>query len=146
MTEQEMRIEIAKACGWRNIRPLGDPLRNRWTCFTDDQNGYPPENFTEETLVGLHPENSDRALLSAVPDYTTDLNAMNEVEKMLTEEQYTSYSLAAFEDTSFTGWLFRIMVRCREEPDYRTHSASAYERAEAFLRTIGVLIDPYLAK
>ena len=96
MTEQEMRIEIAKACGWT---------------------------------------------ASQLPAYTTDLNAMNEAEKVLTDEQYTSYSLAAFEDTSFTGWLFRIMVRRREEPDFRTHSASAYERAEAFLRTIGILID-----
>ena len=53
MKPEAQLIAIAEACGWKHIRPLGKPEENRFVCFTNDPNGYPPESFTDETLVGL---------------------------------------------------------------------------------------------
>jgi len=62
---------------------------------------------------------------SHIPDYCNDLNAMHEAEKMLTDEQCV---------------FIRVHLRERLE----THAASRYtwhatarQRAEAFLRTLG---------
>ena len=79
--------------------------------------------------------------LRHIPNYLNDLNAMNDAEKTLTDKQYSSDRLADFEDTSFTGWLYRIMVRRVENPDFRLYSASAAQRAEAFLRTLNLWED-----
>jgi hypothetical protein len=136
MKPEQQRIAIAEACGWslkpliwrseiiryRLIKPDGEVfLFKHWDDGADECRSW-------ETACAR----------DAIPDYLNDLNAMNEAEKTLTDKQYDlSDSLAAYEDTSFSGWLFRIMVRRAENPDYRLYSASAAKRAEAFLRTIG---------
>jgi hypothetical protein len=112
MNKKKQNIAIAKACGYT----LSGGRIEWWT----DKDGAHDEP----------------------PDYLNDLNAMNEAEKTLTDKQYDlSDSLAAYEDTSFSGWLFRIMVRRAENPDYRLYSASAAKRAEAFLRTLNLWED-----
>ena len=60
--------------------------------------------------------------VTALPDYLNDLNAMHEAEKVLTSEQVTSYvySLESMNEQWST-------------PAF----ATAFQRAEAFLRTIG---------
>lgn len=68
MNPETQRIEIAKACGWYDLRrDLNDPeLLMGVFCF----GAVGPEEFE-------------------VPDYLNDLNAMNEAEEVLNEEQYS---------------------------------------------------------
>ena len=64
---------------------------------------------------------SDR--LRHIPDYLNDLNAMHEVEKTLTDKAHEEFRLNLYE---MLGDDSRLIV-----------SATAAQRAEAFLRTIG---------
>ena len=57
-----------------------------------------------------------------IPDYCNDLNAMHEAEKVLTDDQRSIF---------YPRWLGGFMSRIG--PIY----ATAYQRAEAFLRTLG---------
>ena len=56
-----------------------------------------------------------------LPDYLNDLNAMHEAEKTLTDDEYKQYRRILTEDTEAG----------------REISATARQRAEAFLRTTG---------
>jgi hypothetical protein len=58
-----------------------------------------------------------------IPDYLNDLNAMHEAEKVLVSLQWVSY-------------LKRLQTLCDESVTWPIH-ATAAQRAEAFLRTIG---------
>ncbi len=68
-----------------------------------------------------------------IPDYLNDLNAMHGAENVLTDEQRVAYSLQ---------WLPCVLtingrtVRPKREEFTLIH-ATAAQRAEAFLRTIG---------
>lgn len=55
-----------------------------------------------------------------VPDYLEDLNAMHEAEKVLTHEQFDDYYV-------------RLCIKIA-----RPYHATAAQRAEAFLRTLGL--------
>jgi hypothetical protein len=57
-----------------------------------------------------------------IPDYCNDLNAMHEAEKVLTDDQRSIF---------YPRWLGGFMSRTG--PIY----ATAYQRAEAFVRTLG---------
>ena len=65
------------------------------------------------------------------PEYLTDLNAMHDAEKVLTDEQDLEYSEAL--EQVVEG---RFMANNAEDMR-RLRSATAAQRAEAFLRTIG---------
>jgi hypothetical protein len=87
MSEEEINIAIAEACGWK-------------TGYRDPEAWHP------------------------LPDFLHDLNAMHEAEKVLDYNQmnrYQNIELSRFVHTGTT-WI------C---------SATASQRAEAFLRTIG---------
>lgn len=58
------------------------------------------------------------------PDCANDLNAMHEAEKVLNDVSYDSY------------WNNLVFV-CVQSNTERLNSATARQRAEAFLRTIG---------
>ena len=68
---------------------------------------------------------------ASVPKYTEDLNAMHDAEKVLTDEQDLEYSEAL--EQVVEG---RFMANNAEDMR-RLRSATAAQRAEAFLRTIG---------
>ena len=59
----------------------------------------------------------------SLPNYLNDLNAMHEAEKVLVRLQWVSY-------------LRRLQALCDESVSWPIH-ATASQRAEAFLRTIG---------
>ena len=106
MTPEAQRIAIAEACGWTKcrlaIRGAGAPERGK------SPYGVPPRRGYEVSL----------------PNYTQDLNALHEAEKVLDYNQmnrYQNIELSRFVHTGTT-WI------C---------SATAAQRAEAFLRTIG---------
>jgi hypothetical protein len=57
-----------------------------------------------------------------LPDYLNDLNAMHEAEKVLTKEQAEKY----------------VTILCLQvQPTPQLYHATAAQRAEAFLKTIG---------
>ena len=68
------------------------------------------------------------------PDYVYDLNAMHEAEKILTPEYQPAKGESQWSD--YLGWLgFCGENKTREV--YECVTATAAQRAEAFLRTIG---------
>jgi hypothetical protein len=96
VSDQQQRIAIAEACGWtrkKGIRAWNRPNNNGWDC------------------------------LEQLPDYTNDLNAMHEAEKVLTAEQRRSY----------VNCIFNLPVSECESNTF----ATAAQRAKAFLRAIG---------
>ena len=66
-----------------------------------------------------------RGILRDCPDYPTDLNAMHEAEKVLKEDS----------EAAFRGWLW--LAHGQPEMRCKIIHATAAQRAEAFLRTIG---------
>jgi len=76
-----------------------------------------------------HPDYSPRLNIGC-PDYLNDLNDMHEAEKMLTKEQYSRYAWIVLQGTPARE------LECRE-----FFSATAAQRAEAFLRTLNLWVD-----
>ena len=110
MTSEQQRIAIAKACGWRRIH--GAEIYE-WSWMDKNDNG------TNE-----------------LPDYLNDLNAMHEAEKKLPEERHPKW----------IRYLVQICTQTAAErrdklvapPAYYTATATAAQRAEAFLRTLNL--------
>ncbi len=109
MTEEQQRIAIAKACG---LTIVSDGITHHLT---------PCGKKTEHDPEGC--------LLKECPDYLNDLNAMHEAEEMMIEK-----------DQSFKA---RYRIKLVFNSDYSVDNrqphwrATAAQRAEAFLRTIG---------
>ena len=70
---------------------------------------------------GWYPDNGLRVGTQAIPDYCTDLNAMREAEGTLNEDQLWQMA-REIEKNWEDQWYFR---------------ATAHQRAEAFLKTLG---------
>ena len=108
MTPLEINRAIAEACGWKNLT-VGHSGR----------------------ILGEH-----NALSSAmwVPDFNSDLNAMQEVEQTLGTHQLARYA----------DFLEKVCVpahSCLLTPWQSVVMATAAQRAEAFVRTIGKWAD-----
>lgn len=104
MEPSKQRIKIAEACGWRKCDP---------------------EKVGSHELY--HLKGSGFSLLKDLPDYPNDLNAMHEVERTLSEEQYFQY-IMVLDCFSF----------CEKQRVQWAVSSTATQRAEAFLRTKGL--------
>jgi hypothetical protein len=108
MTQEQQRIAIAEACGWKNV----DAGSGRVWGVTTRHKGTP----------------SEFDVCVDVPNYPFDLNAMHDAEKMLTTDQFEQYRWI----------LWDICKQVRVKDWYRCYlSSTAAQRAEAFLRTIG---------
>lgn len=112
MTNEEIRIKVAEACGWSQKKvdpeyPLTRP-EGRW-------------EHGEQTVYHW----------GQLPDYLNDLNAMHEAEKVLTKEQWFHYNC----------YLFKSSVPEAEGDEWDASNArhcihaTAAQRAEAFLKT-----------
>jgi hypothetical protein len=111
MTPEAQRIAIAEACGYTHVRIV--------KCIEG-----PPDH-----CIGHHPTQPH-----SIPDYLNDLNAMNEVEKVIVPSSEYTLSSYMFE-------LSKIVIPAGSTrrgliSEYIFH-ATAAQRAEAFLRTIG---------
>jgi hypothetical protein len=95
MTNEQINVAIAEACGWKAVWVRGD---------SGFYKGF--DNGAE-----LRPD---------LPDYCNDLNAMHEAEWSLTDDQL--WRMARNIERNDEQWYFR---------------ATARQRAEAFLRTLG---------
>jgi hypothetical protein len=116
VSQEEQRIAIAEACGW--------------TATVDD------DQFWRATRADGSMTSDLWCSMSSVwnvgiPDYLNDLNAMHEAEKVLTNEQDLEYSEALEQVVEGR------FVTNNAEDMRRLRSATAPQRAEAFLRTIG---------
>ena len=107
MTPEKQRIAIAQAC--------------KWKCF-----GHPDQILATKNWQFAHQfvisPTGEIVSHNSIPQYLDDLNAMHEAQKMLTGEQVDAY----------------VTTLCLAvQPEPMLHAATAGQRAEAFLRTIG---------
>tara|TARA_R110000868_G_scaffold202903_1_gene450763 strand:+ start:77 stop:421 length:345 start_codon:yes stop_codon:yes gene_type:complete len=114
MTTKEINIAIAIACGWKVS-----------TGFAGIGSMHHPTHCTCFDGPGC-----------SVPDYLTDLNAMHEAEKMIPfisrQAYYENILFTVFKDPAGDGSHVEMWAVCH---------ATAAQRAEAFLRTIGKWTD-----
>ncbi len=120
MTNQEINIAIAEACGWK------------WT-------GSPEQvaataSFTRPEAWVVRPD-GELDFRHNIPSYTTDLNAMHEAEKALTDDQWAQYQIKL-------GVILHLNSECPPYWDLQMDESRAFmhsraeQRAEAFLRAI----------
>lgn len=125
MTPERQRIAIAEACGWTECRKTG--------CLPSQIQGICPLGGCR-SRPALSPFKNDNRQWYWLPDYLKDLNAMHEAEACklgATQRAWiVELSKATHGDTS--GRL------CLHYADVAAIAhATAAQRAEAFLRTIG---------
>ena len=116
MNPEQQRIAIAEAHGWKEIRAEVDWLPGELTgIFT-----WPHPTDAEKTKYFINRK--------PVPNYPYDLNAMHEVEKIIPRQLFhVDYWQKGY------GRFQQILSGLTITP----YSATAAQRAEAFLRTIG---------
>ncbi len=127
MTAEEQRITIAEFCG-KLDRKDGEIVEyQRWD--EQAQGVFQRVRFPNGSVSPCYIEN--------LPDYTHDLNAMNEAENCLDADQYESYFLKIagmpiaiyssfqIQNSDDNRWIKKIL------------SAAAAQRAEALLRAVG---------
>jgi len=108
MTNEQINIAIAKACGWNP----------------------PPEGMGNMTHGGSKFMSSEEWRKAHIPNYCNDLNAMHEAEKILTGKQRIIYAdqlciiWTGRDDRAIPIWFWIT-------------EATARQRAEAFLKTLG---------
>jgi hypothetical protein len=110
MTDEQINAAIAEACGWEDVAPLKENL-NVW--------------------IGKH-----GGYYQNLEEYCTDLNAMNEAEETLTEEQRNfmfNYLMSIRWINASEGERRGLGTQKKLSPA----RATARQRAEAFLRTLG---------
>jgi hypothetical protein len=117
MTPEAQRIAIAEACGWMHVRSLGCQYR-RWHDIDGKRYG--------ETIECL-------------PDYLNDLNAMASAEKMLPCERLGDYLNRLVELTGYCD------TKTFTQANFDLATATASQRAEAFLRALNLWVEPTTA-
>jgi hypothetical protein len=111
MNPEQQRIAIAEACGY--VKQNDDTDDTFWWIHSADGDEFP------YSIIG------DLQL----PNYLNDLNAMHEAEKVLDDSQ-----LIAMDE-----YLSRIF---KPKPGFKLlWQATAAQRAEAFLRTLGKWVE-----
>lgn len=108
MTPEQQRVAIAEACGWKL---LGPEVKPAITYLWGLRKGF------------IHEENKE-----IIPDYLNDLNAMHEAEDWIPHHlSHIDYWQKGY------GRFQTLLAEFTITP----YSATAPQRAEAFLRTIG---------
>ena len=111
MTPEQQRIAIAESCGLTNVAPM--IVKN-------------VKHKGDDITVGIWSDDG------WVPQYLNDLNAMHEAEKVLTVAQRINYA-------NQIGVVLSGGSVGRAIPNWWfIHEATASQRAEAFLRTLGL--------
>ena len=119
MTPEKQKIAIAEACGWQPVLSAErDHDKHVWCNLNGGK-------LWRGARLGT--------MRRGLPDYLNDLNAMHEAENMLTDEQHKEFR-RQLKYVCGTGGSteeeLSIILRAR-------FSATARQRAEAFLKTIG---------
>jgi hypothetical protein len=108
MKPEQQRIAIAEACGWT----LCEYVESIGLAKGRPGNNTPSYGTYENGMAQL-------------PNYCNDLNAMHEAEKTLNQNLAAEYARML----TSTAWK-------SEQPTFAPMTATASQRAEAFLRTI----------
>lgn len=107
MSEEQINIAIAEACGWvERDEPKGSANPKTWW--------HGPHRYPSNMMP--------------IPDYLNDLNAMHEAEKVLVEMGVNKW------------WTYAGHILRHNPSPFGAETAihaTARQRAEAFLRTIG---------
>ena len=117
MTEEEINVKIAEVCGWKKVQMSA--AQTIW--------------FHEEHPPACTDNDSPNKCL---PNFCQDLNAMHEAEGILPIEEWRNY-IDALEE----------VVKAHEHSsnmdiiNQRLFHATAAQRAEAFLKTLGLWIE-----
>ena len=124
VTNEELNVEIAEFCGWRNIR------EQDYQPFGTD----PYIDGPSQVWVGIHPESDvDSKEFEVIPDYCKDLNAMAEAKNLLTGDKRREFIDYLYEvvkqDKNINAGPYSVMI----EAFY----ATAKQQAIAFVKTIG---------
>ena len=130
MNKELQRIKIAEACGVK-------PEFVEWWAYKDDDTGgricmSNVDKSVVEKWIADNPEYAKGYVAKPYyryPRYDEDLNAMHEAENVLTEEQRIAYTNHTYD------------VACKVQRDtekWRWISLTAAQRAEAFLKTLGL--------
>lgn len=114
MNPEQQRIAIAEACGWK-LKSNG--LSPMWS--------WQNESLIHRIKWVAHKVMASHGVL---PDYLNDLNAMHDAEKVLTEDQQEQYLNNLYEVCNLHSMI---------NDAWNLNCATAAQRAEAFLRTIG---------
>ena len=135
MTEEQQRIAIAEACGWKWFTVVAEmeyggrvpvPLKQRRKFLAK------PECIHQ----GIEPAPDDMQKrefwASGVPNHLNDLNAMHEAERIVYQTQSADWA------GRYNQALCDVADRATDTLEYNWEwHATAAQRAEAFLRTIG---------
>ena len=117
MKPEKQRIAIAEACGWK--------MHDHPDCLAKKE-GWVSRGW--ETWV-MNPSGL-LVFKHDIPNYLNDLNAMHQAEKVLTKNKSMEYAFRLADSWILNGE--------DKQPDLvRGFCATAAERAEAFLKTIG---------
>ena len=116
MTEEQQRIAIAEFRGWKGC--------------TDPKCDYRKAMHLHKNEVIAFPESYS---IPRFPDYLNDLNAMHEAEKMM--ENDSALRLLYIEN------LERVTQCPFSVSEWYCTTATAAQRAEALLRTIGKWVE-----
>jgi hypothetical protein len=127
MTPEQQRIKIAEACCWSACQYCWHPRD------TEGRRG--------KLWLGISPINRDKPFEVAcweLPDYLNDLNAMHEAEEILKQKgDFTSYLSALAKTCGFKAQGSEAWF-CLHAGLEAVASATAAQRAEAFLRTLNL--------
>lgn len=123
MTPDDINRRIAEACGWTDIK------------FSEESR-FDPRSYEPAGYFGRSPSGS----IDRIPDFYHDLNACHDMEKVLNDSQYHGFTIRL----SQIGWQLNPGATPDKSDDaaYKQRlrifcSATAPQRCEAFLRTIG---------
>lgn len=120
MTEEEINVAICRHFGWRF---KGDPEFDAYT-----EGWATPESFAALPSADLSQKHIPNLVSRhSIPKYAADLNAMHEAEKALTPSRCETYE----------AWLMDFNASGGNPCKYYRWHATARQRAEAFLRTVG---------
>lgn len=119
MTPNAQRIAIAEACGWKQQQATQEsPVEKGGMRL--------PNHFAREPIIAwTHIQ--EPGVYAILPNYLHDLNAMHEAEE----------SLSSFNVDKFLVNLAAVVTTKYCILDWALSHATATQRAEAFLRTVG---------
>lgn len=138
MTPEQQRIAIAEACGWKWYRqPASGPWARKpmRSLYHPDLIKHWDATFAEADMTESQCNPAFIWREGNIPDYPSDLNAMHEAEKTLSEGQRDDY---VFWITELACFRHPVPHACHSSAErLRAIRATAAQRAEAFLRTLG---------
>lgn len=146
MTPESQRIALAEWAGW-TIRKRPSPTAGsmqEWFWYKPGNDLFKPD-FVMTVQFGFPSGNRcGNPIPDTVPNYLSDLNAVHELEKRLTERQRAVYGdtlntvCYAFDHDYYQGWIATSDCGSFARGLYTIANATAAQRYEALLKTLSL--------